>query len=71
MDQKKSSSWHNRSISLNERLSSLEKARKQLLANLVHELGRPLGALRSAIQALAGGAAQDPKLLADLTAGHG
>jgi len=55
--------------SLNERLSSLEKARKQLLANLVHELGRPLGALRSAIQALAGGAAQDPKLLTDLTTG--
>jgi signal transduction histidine kinase len=54
---------------LNDRLSSLEKARKQLLANLVHELGRPLGALRSAIQALAGGAAQDPKLLADLTTG--
>jgi signal transduction histidine kinase len=54
---------------LNDRLSSLEKARKQLLANLVHELGRPLGALRSAIQALAGGAAHDPKLLADLTTG--
>jgi two-component system, OmpR family, sensor histidine kinase BaeS len=54
---------------LNERLTSLEKARKQLLANLVHELGRPLGALRSAIQALAGGAAQDPKLLSDLTTG--
>ena len=29
--------------SLSNRLSSLEKARKQLLANLVHELGRPLG----------------------------
>jgi two-component system sensor histidine kinase BaeS len=55
--------------SLNERLSSLEKARKQLLANLVHELGRPLGALRSAIQALAGGAGNDPQLLADLTTG--
>ncbi len=54
---------------LDQRLTSLEKARKQLLANLVHELGRPLGALRSAIQALAGGAAHDPKLLADLTAG--
>ena len=54
---------------LNQRLSSLEKARKQLLANLVHELGRPLGALRSAIQALAGGAGNDPKLLADLTTG--
>jgi two-component system sensor histidine kinase BaeS len=55
--------------SLNNRLSSLEKARKQLLANLVHELGRPLGALRSAIQALASGAAADPQLLADLTTG--
>lgn len=55
--------------SLNERLSSLEKARRQLLANLVHELGRPLGALRSAVQALAGGAGRDPQLLADLTTG--
>ncbi len=55
--------------SLSERLSSMEKARRQLLANLVHELGRPLGALRSAIQALAGGAAHDPKLLEDLTTG--
>ncbi len=55
--------------SLNERLNGLEKARKQLLANLVHELGRPLGALRSAIQALAGGAGRDPQLLAELTEG--
>jgi signal transduction histidine kinase len=55
--------------SLNERLGSLEKARRQLLANLVHELGRPLGALRSAIQALAGGAGRDPQLLSDLTTG--
>jgi signal transduction histidine kinase len=55
--------------SLSERLSSLEKARRQLLANLVHELGRPLGALRSAIQALAGGAGNDPQLLQDLTTG--
>ena len=55
--------------SLSQRLSSMEKARRQLLANLVHELGRPLGALRSAIQALAGGAAHDPQLLEDLTTG--
>jgi len=55
--------------SLSERLSSLEKARRQLLANLVHELGRPLGAIRSAIQALAGGAGDDPQLLQDLTTG--
>jgi two-component system sensor histidine kinase BaeS len=54
---------------LSERLNSLEKARRQLLANLVHELGRPLGALRSAIQALAGGAGSDPQLLQDLTTG--
>jgi len=51
------------------RLFSLEQARRQLLANLVHELGRPLGALRSAIQALARGAGDDPQLLADLTSG--
>jgi signal transduction histidine kinase len=55
--------------SLSERLSSLEKARRQLLANLVHEIGRPLGAIRSAIQALAGGAGNDPQLLQDLTTG--
>ncbi len=55
--------------SLSQRLSSMEKARRQLLANLVHELGRPLGALRSAIQALASGAAHDPQLLEDLTTG--
>ncbi len=52
-----------------DRLKNLEQARRQLLANLVHELGRPLGALRSAIQALAGGAANDPQLLKDLTDG--
>ena len=51
------------------RLHSLELARRQLLANLVHELGRPLGALRSAIQALTHGASKDPQLMGDLTAG--
>ena len=54
---------------LSERLSNLEKARRQLLANLIHELGRPLGAIRSAIQALAIGAGRDPQLLQELTAG--
>ena len=44
-------------------------ARRQLLANLVHELGRPLGALRSAIHALSKGAGDDPQLLDDLTTG--
>lgn len=52
-----------------EQLHSLEKARKQLLANLVHELGRPLGAVRSAIHALQNGAEKDPILYQDLTHG--
>lgn len=47
----------------------LEKSRKRLLANLVHELGRPLGALLSATQALAGGADQDSTLRAELLDG--
>lgn len=51
------------------RLYSLEQSRRQLLANLVHELGRPLGALRSAIQALSKGAAQDAQLFEDLATG--
>jgi len=55
--------------SLYERLHNLEQARRQLLANLVHELGRPLGALRSAIQSLALGAGDDPQMLSDLTTG--
>jgi signal transduction histidine kinase len=52
-----------------DRLHSLEKARRQLLANLVHELGRPLGAIRSAIQALLHGADKDAQLSSDLLAG--
>jgi len=52
-----------------EQLHSLETSHRQLLANIVHELGRPLGALRSAIHALDKGAAEDPKLMTDLTHG--
>ena len=52
-----------------ERLNNLEKARRQLLANIVHELGRPLGALRSAIQALMQGAYQDAELRDELLNG--
>jgi two-component system sensor histidine kinase BaeS len=51
------------------RLNDLEQARRQLLANLVHELGRPLGALSSATQALLGGADQDPTLHQELLVG--
>jgi two-component system sensor histidine kinase BaeS len=52
-----------------ERLQTMEIARRRLLANLVHELGRPLGALLSAIQAMAGGADQDIALRRELLAG--
>lgn len=52
-----------------ERLRTLEQARRQLLANLVHELGRPLGALRSAIQALSGGANGEAALRQELLVG--
>lgn len=54
---------------LAERLKNLESARRQLLANLVHELGRPLGALRSAVQALLNGAVNDPALSGELLNG--
>ena len=52
-----------------ERLSSLEGARRQLLANLVHELGRPLGALRTAIQVSLRGAREDPQVMQELLEG--
>lgn len=52
-----------------ERLHSLEDARRRLLANLVHELGRPLGALRSATQALLGGADEEVILRRELLIG--
>lgn len=55
--------------SLVHRLRSLERARRQLLANLVHELGRPLGALRAASQALLDGAAADAALRRELLVG--
>lgn len=52
-----------------ERLHDLEMARKQLLANIVHELGRPLGALRVGMQALTRGAKDDPELRDELLEG--
>jgi two-component system sensor histidine kinase BaeS len=52
-----------------ERLRSLEQARRQLLANLVHELGRPLGALRAAVQALLDGAVEDRVLAKEFLEG--
>jgi signal transduction histidine kinase len=47
----------------------LEAARKRLLANLVHEIGRPLGALRMGIEALSHGANRDPQFYDEMLAG--
>ena len=55
--------------SLVVRLQTMEENRKRLLANLVHELGRPLGALQSAVQALLGGATEEQPLRDDLLSG--
>ncbi len=52
-----------------ERLRVLEESRRRLLANLVHELGRPLGSLQSALQALLSGADRDPELRHELLEG--
>ncbi|MBN2392754.1 MAG: HAMP domain-containing histidine kinase [Anaerolineae bacterium] len=54
---------------LTDQRRELEKSRKRLLANLVHELGRPLGALLSATQALASGADQNSELRTELLDG--
>jgi two-component system, OmpR family, sensor histidine kinase BaeS len=51
------------------RLQTLEESRRRLLANLVHELGRPLGALLAAVQALTEGADQDQALRGELLGG--
>lgn len=52
-----------------EKLDNFEKARRQLLANLVHELGRPLGALRTSIQVSQKGGKDDPKFMNELLDG--
>lgn len=52
-----------------DRLRSLEQSRRHLLANIVHELGRPLGALRMAVQVLIQGAKQNPNQLDELLEG--
>ena len=54
---------------LAERLRLMEETRRRMLANLVHELGRPLGALRSAIHVLRRGADEDPAVRQELLAG--
>jgi two-component system sensor histidine kinase BaeS len=54
---------------LAERLRSLEEMRRRSLANIVHELGRPLGAVRSAIHVLRHGAGDDPDIRQELLEG--
>ena len=51
------------------KLRGLEEARRQLLANLVHELGRPLGAVHSAIQALLGRSGENASIRLELLGG--
>jgi len=51
------------------RLRALETTRRKLLANLVHEIGRPLGALLPAIQALEAGAVENESLRQELLTG--
>ena len=54
---------------MDERLRGLEEARRQMLANLLHEVGRPLGSLRAAGRALLDGADADAALRRELLAG--
>jgi two-component system sensor histidine kinase BaeS len=54
---------------LTGRLRILEGTRRRLLANLVHEVGRPMGALQSAIQALLNGADRNEPLRRELLVG--
>ena len=49
--------------------AGLEEARRQMLANLLHEVGRPLGSLRAAGRALLDGADADAGLRRELLAG--
>lgn len=52
-----------------EHLYALEEARRRLIANLLHELGRPLGAMHAAVQALQQGAAEQHALRQELFGG--
>lgn len=54
---------------LSEQLHSLEQTRGRSLANIVHELGRPLGAVRSAVHVLRGRVGEDPVVREELLAG--
>lgn len=54
---------------LQSRRYQMKQSRQRMIANLVHELGRPLGSLSTAVFALRGGAGEDPALRQDLIIG--
>jgi two-component system, OmpR family, sensor histidine kinase BaeS len=54
---------------LQERRRELEETRQQMLANLIHEIGRPLGSIRTALHALQAGAVNDLSLRTELMNG--
>jgi len=54
---------------LSERLRILEETRRRSLANIVHELGRPLGAILSAIHVLRQAPGDDLEIRRELLAG--
>jgi len=54
---------------LSERLRILEETRRRSLATIVHELGRPLGAIQSAVLVLLNGIDQDPDVRQELLTG--
>ena len=54
---------------LSAQLKQAEETRQRLLANLVHEIGRPLGAVLSAIHVLRQGAGEDPEVRNELLVG--
>jgi signal transduction histidine kinase len=54
---------------LQDRRLELEETRQQMLDNLIHEIGRPLGSLRTALHALQTGAINDLPLRVELMKG--
>ncbi len=54
---------------LSDRLRLLEEIRRRSLANIVHELGRPLGAINSAVYVLRHGADEDSQVREELLGG--
>lgn len=54
---------------LQERRQELEATRQEMLAGVIHEIGRPLGSLGTALHAMQAGAVNDPSLRSDLMKG--